>query len=60
MTTLYLDRRAAAAACSVSVDMLDEAVRTGRLVAKKHKERNGKVVFRPADLEAWVESWEDA
>lgn len=61
---LFLDRRAAAEACSVSIDMIDAAVRLGELRAKKHKGkgkgRNGKVVFDPADLKQWVESWEDA
>lgn len=63
-TVLFLDRRDAAKACGVSVDTLDAAVRTGALIGKKHnppgaKGRNTKVVFRPADLEAWVDSWDD-
>lgn len=56
---LFLNRRQAAELCGVSVDLLDEAVNAGRLKAKKNGERNAKVLFRPADLEAWVESWED-
>lgn len=57
---LFLDRRQAAEACGVSVDLLDRAVREGKLRAKKHADRNGKVLFRPADLTAWVEGWGDA
>lgn len=61
---LYLDRHEAAKACSVSIQMLDSAVREGKLSAFKHAGkgggRNTKVLFRPADLEAWVESWDEA
>lgn len=61
---LYLDYKSAAAACSMSVDTIKQAVKRGDLPAFKHRSDNGgrntKVLFRPEDLRAWVESWDAA
>lgn len=66
MTTepLFLDRKAAAKACSVSPELIDQAIREGSLRAKKRRSekggRNTKVLIAPEDLRAWVEGWDVA
>lgn len=61
---LYLDREAAAQACSVSVSTIDQAIRAGELHARKrrgpHGGRNTKILLTPDDLRAWVETWDVA
>ncbi len=61
---LYLDTKAAAEACSVSVDLIRDAIRAGDLRARKrpsaHGAHNTKTLIAPDDLRAWVETWDVA
>ncbi len=51
-----LSRTAAADACGLSEDVLDRAIRTGDLKAKKSGRR---VLILPAELDRYVESLPD-
>lgn len=61
---LALDIKDAAAACGLSVSTLDRAHKAGLLKAKRsgtaERGRGAKRVFRVRDLEAWLDSLEDA
>lgn len=57
---ILLTAREAATACGVSRDRLIEAVHAGDLRAKRSRNGSGLYLFRPADLEAWADSLEDA
>ncbi len=60
---LYLNRKQAAQACGVSVDLIDLAVKAGDLKARKRRGEGGgtntKVLFTPDDLREWVEGWDE-
>ncbi len=52
-----LSRAGASEASGISEDMLDRAIKTGALKAKQLGRR---VLIRPADLDAYIESLPDA
>lgn len=56
MTIVSYSRAAASAATSISEDILDAAIKSGDLKAK-HVGR--RVIIRPADLEAYIDSLDD-
>ncbi|MGH3631498.1 MAG: hypothetical protein ACRDRL_29165 [Sciscionella sp.] len=65
MTTAELPRLAvsrlqAAEICGCSVELIDQGIHAGTLRAKKHAPRNGKILIRLTDLEAWFDGLEDA
>lgn len=58
---LRLTLAEAAEAVGLSPDTLRGAVANGRLRAKRTGDNGGgKYLFRPADLERWIEGFEDA
>jgi hypothetical protein len=62
---MFLDRKAAAKAAGVSVDLLTAAIRTGRLKAKRTSvnefgDPTGKYLITRKALDAWFETLEDA
>ena len=58
---ITLNRAEAAEACGVSPATISAAVASGRLKAKRSGENGGgNYMIRPADLDAWIDSMEDA
>ena len=58
---LSLSRREAALAVGLSKETIARAIRTGALKAKRTgKGGNGKDVIQLSDLQAWLDSLEDA
>ena len=58
---LFLSRAEAAEACSVSLDTIRRAIKSGSLRAKKTGANGGgRDLIRVADLESWFDSLEDA
>ncbi|WP_134740024.1 helix-turn-helix domain-containing protein [Nocardioides sp. 503] len=58
---LFFTLKSAAALCDVSVDVLQEAVKAGRLRGKRTGTNGGGLyLFSRAQLEAWFEDLVDA
>lgn len=61
MSPIFLTREQAAEACNVSLDTIRRAINSGALQAKRTgKEGGGKYLIKPAALEDWYDTLEDA